>query len=296
MEEAGASVAIYELRDLAGMLKTSAAFFKGRWESLGGNRFFKTMAGSPKEASDHFLNHQFGWVPFISDLQKMYAVWQQHNEILTRKAKENGIWIKRSRTISKSDSFVHSHAGGSIGIPWRSEFNAMCDAFPGTSDFYRMVQATSVNTRIWAQGEFTYYRPEFDINRSDYESNWQEANRLLTLFGARINPSVLWKVTPWTWLIDWFLGFGAWLDRLQSFGLDGVASKYMYVMQHSVQETQHIIDVNWKTGVSTFSWSNIIDSKQREEADSPFSYSLPVGGLSPKQLAILAALGISRWF
>lgn len=295
-EEAGASVFIAELRDLSGMLKTSAAFFKNRWQDLGGNRFLKTMAGSPKEASDHFLNHQFGWVPFVNDLIKFYAVWQKYDEILKRKAAENGIWIKVNRTVSKEETFTTTHTGDSIGIPWRPEFNSMCNAFPGTSAFYRLTQTESNSTRIWAAGEFTYYRPEFDINRTDYESNWQEANRLLTLYGVRINPSVLWKVTPWTWLFDWFSGFGAWLDRLQSFGLDGVASKYMYIMKRSLIETQHIVDVNWKDNPSTFVWTHFIDSKQREEADNPFSYTLPVGGLSPKQFAIMAALGLGRWW
>ena len=296
MEEAGASVFIAELRDLAGMLRTSAGFFKGRWEGLGGNRFLKTMAGSPKEAADHFLNHQFGWVPFISDLQKFYAVWQEQNAILKRKAEENGIWIERTRTISKSEAYTVTHSGLSGGIPWRNEFNAMCNAFPGTSAFYKYAQIETITSKIWATGKFTYYRPEFDINRTDYESNWMEAQRLLTLYGVRVNPSVLWKVTPWTWLIDWFAGFGAWLDRLQSFGLDGVASQYMYIMKRSSIRTQHVVDVNWINGPSTFIWTNSVESKQREEADNPFSYALPVGGLSPKQLAIMAALGLSRWF
>jgi hypothetical protein len=143
-------------------------------------------------------------------------------------------------------------------------------------------------------GEFTYYRPEFDATRSDYESNWKEAMRLVSIYGARINPSFLWKITPWTWLFDWFAGFGTYLDRIQSYFLDGVVSKYMYIMEHSTKESLHTIDVNWKTGVSTFSWSNVVETKQRELAESPFSYSLPVGGLSPKQLAILTALGLSR--
>ncbi len=294
MEEAGLGVFIAELRDFSGMLSTSAAFFRNRWESLGGNRFLKTMAGSPKEASDHFLNHSFGWVPFISDLQKAYAVWQKQDELIRRLTDGNGIWLKRTRVISKTDSFQTTVSQNSIGIPWRDEFNAMCNAFPGTSAFFHLTRTESINAKVWANAEFTYYRPEFDAARSGYESNWKQAMRLLSLYGIRINPSFLWKITPWTWLLDWFAGFGTYLDRIQSYFLDGVVSKQMYIMERSVKESQHIVDVNWKTGVSTFSWSNIVETKQRELAESPFSYSLPVGGLSPKQLAILAALGLSR--
>jgi len=295
IEEAGAAVFIAELRDLSGMLSTSAAFFKGKWLGMGGRPLSQTMADTPKEISDHFLNHNFGWVPFIADLLKFYQTWENLYAILKQKSKDNGKWINRVRTIDRSNSETVTRTANMTGIAWRPEFDRMSlDIDAGTYSRYKLEQVTSIDTRTWAKGQFKYYRPEFDLEELDYPSEYRSAMRLLGIFGARINPANLWRITPWTWLVDWFLGFGTYMDRIQAMALDGVAAKYLYVMKESVTTVRHTVSINWNGGQQHLVWLNKFHTKQREVAASPFSYTLPLGGLTTKQYAILAALGMGR--
>jgi hypothetical protein len=65
-------------------------------------------------------------------------------------------------------------------------------------------------------------------------------------------------------------------------------------MQHSVRtvnlaETHYFWD-----GAETFEWNRIIETKQRDKAESPYGFNLKWESLSPFQLAILAALPISK--
>jgi hypothetical protein len=186
------------------------------------------------------------------------------------------------------------HSGYTTGLAWRPEFDSMTsDMLPGTYSRYSSEFRDISITTIWAAGSFTYYRPEFDKTLSDYESNWNEAMRLLTLYGARINPYILWKVTPWTWLLDWFVGIGTIIDRAVSWSMDGVVSRYMYLMKKTSTVRVHSASVNWNNGLQTFGWISNYETKQREVADNNFSFRLS-GSLSARQLAIISALGLSR--
>lgn len=296
-QKADLSVFLYELKDVPRMLQTSAAFFKGRWQSLGGDLKSPTMRGAglrSKKAADHFLNHQFGWVPFINDLLKINDTFSNQDAYIMEISKNNGTWIKKSRTLSKSITETITHSGFTQGIAWRPEFDSMSsDIQPGTYSRYRMEHTEIVSTKIWCAGETMFYRPEFDYSLSDYRSNWKQAMRLLHLYGAEINPYVLWRVTPWTWIIDWFLNIGGMIKALLNWNEDGYVARYAYVMKKSVKASRHVVTANWNSGPTTMTWLNSIESKQREVADNNFSFRL-LGALSPMQLAIVAALGLTR--
>jgi hypothetical protein len=313
LNHADVSVFSYEMKDTARMLKTSGAFFKNVFSSYAPRaqlrstavddswirNFFernRRIAGDKsKKAADHYLNHQFGWVPFVNDLLKINETYQNQRRYIDQITKDNGSWIRRVRTLSSENTeTLDTHGGYQQGIGWRTEFSQMCNNISASELSSIKLTRTVVNTtRTWAAGSFTYYRPEFDKSLSDYESNWNEAMRLLTLYGARINPYVLWKVTPWTWLLDWFVGVGTLIDRAVSWAFDGVVSRYMYLMQHNISAMKHSVHINWKDGPTTLTWLNYIESKQREVADNNFSFRLS-GTLSARQLAIIAALGLSR--
>lgn len=291
IERVGGAVAIAELRDLPGMLKTSAKGFHEIWKSLGGHPTNPLM--SPKKVADHYLNHQFGWVPFISDINKSIDAYDHGQEYLDQLVKDNNSWVERVRTILKDDGsndlFYYSSAtNGCQPVP--SPLNNIGKVFGSTE--FRVYQ--KLVTLVWAAGRFKYYRPEFDRSLQSFDSNYSTIQRYLDLYGVRVNPSVLWKITPWTWLADWFGNMGDLIQRETDTWLDGVVSKYMYVMHHQVR---NIYSEHYTFGANKLAyakWSRLIETKQRIPADTPYGFGLSWGSLSPKQLSILAALGLSR--
>jgi len=303
LSEVNGFVALAELRDLPKMLTTSASAFKNQWEDLTHtttrgyrrSRLIYDMSNVHKATADHFLNHAFGWAPFISDLSKFLNTVQDQTKIMEQMSRDNGNWVKRARTMSQTENVTLIQQGYAGGLPWRPEFDSMCNNIDlSLYSPYRWVQTTSVLERTWAVGQFSYYRPEYDLNRLDYLSGLNQVRRAFTLYGVRINPSTLWQITPWSWLFDWFAGFGTWLSRVTSIVQDEIAAKYLYIMKTTQRVTSHDVTVNWKDGVHQLHWSNSQSTKQRVESNNPFGFTLPAGGLSAKQIAIMVALGLSR--
>jgi hypothetical protein len=295
--KAGMSVFLAELRDLPGMLKTSARGFHEIWSATRGH-FDAGVQMLPKRAADHFLNHNFGWVPFISDLIKFYNTYEKTHDHIMQLVRDNGQWIRRKRTLKKET--VRERVGSRLYSPGFQPYGAdmefcMKQQTVDGINCYGFCDSYSETTeKVWAEGLFRYYRPEFDPNSIGFPSGWSNIKRLLSLYGARINPSIVWKVTPWTWLIDWFSGIGRNIDVLTEQFQDGVAAKYLYVMHHRQREIVTYSNYSTYDGWRQHSWPWLLETKQRVSADSPFGFNLSWSHLSARQWAILGAIGVSR--
>lgn len=295
---AGLAQFVYELRDLPGQLKTSSHLFSDLWKEFYGRKHRDII--TPHRAADNFLNHHFGWVPFISDLVKLYEAYSLSEQIIIQSIKNNGRWMKRSRVLENVDSLT----------PLLRLYGSDTEPSDGTFPMAQMVGSMTVDGipckgltdihlhdshRVWAVGSFKYYRPEFDDSLEDFSSLTTTIQRTLTRYGARINPVVLYKITPWTWLIDWFTKFGDFVERLNDFVDDGIVSRYLYVMKQSDRTVIKTCMINFSgSGPLTLRWERKLSTKQREVADSPYGFNVPWSGLSAKQLAILAAVGFTN--
>jgi len=151
----------------------------------------------------------------------------------------------------------------------------------------------------WAVGKFTYYRPEFDIGTvqdSEYYSEWNKAKRFLTITGLRISPSALYNMIPWTWLVDYVTDLGNWIDLLTDIWQDQIVAHYCFAMQTFTKSRtfQNVLPLNG--GTRTLTFRRLFTSKQRDMADNPFGFGLTLGDLTPRQLAIIGALGLTGQF
>jgi hypothetical protein len=288
LEKAGFAVFAAEARDIPRMLSTSAEAFHDAWKAFGGSQ--TSIGMIPKKASNQFLNHQFGWLPFINDLRKFYHVYQNAASIKSRLTFENNRWIHRRATLL--DDYQETLLASDVGMrvePAGDYVSILLDGTPRWEVWER--KASMITT----SGVFKYYRPEFDATLPDYGSAFNTVQRQLTMYGARISPSNIYKAVPWTWLIDWFTDFGSVIDRAQDWALDSIVAKYLFLMRHETREVILKQYMPFKSGgARTLEFRRLTDVKIRRESDSPYGFGLSWDGLSPRQLAILAALGISR--
>lgn len=216
---------------------------------------------------------------------------------LSQLTRDNDKWVKRFRQLLRTEEENKIYSGGGIGC---SPSPFFLDKFytpqsvgsgltNGSWDLY-----DQKNTIIWAMGSFKYYRPEFDANLPGYSSYYQALNRRMTLYGLQVNPSVVWQATPWSWLADWFGNVGKVLDRVNADYLDSVVSRYAYVMQKQIRSLSSRHQIFLSDGTLHLEWRRMAESKQRVVAPTGYGFGLNWEMLSPKQLAILASLGISR--
>jgi len=243
------------------------------------------------QAADEYLNLQFGWRPFVKDVNALCEVivnFDRHVETTTR---NNGRWLKRefhedvvqsNDVLTFQGGFADSRISPILGedylVPW-------------THNFYVTRQRMS---RTWYAGSFRYYRPEFDSSLGSADVRLKEVRQALSLLGGNITPTLLYKVTPWTWMVDWFANVGDNVQRIDDELSGGVAARYFYLMREAFD--RFVFGANSQDysgnniGVEAFREMRV---KRRVESSDPFSFSLVPTSFDGFKLAILAALGIS---
>lgn len=241
-----------------------------------------------KNAGSEYLNVEFGWKPLISDIRKTANAITHSDKLVQQYSRNSGRKIKRAMTLPGSTEVISQTktVGGvyptpSIGPPFSE------------APMEREITETKFSRR-WFEGCFTYYLPPFDPDGHNFKRNRQIANYL---YGARVDPELVWNLTPWTWAIDWLGNFGDVLHNVGAFRDNGLVMQYGYVMDTTIHDvTTTISNIKYYSiPDTTFSCSTTLRTtvKQRRTA-TPYGFGLDVSSFSDRQKAILIALGFSR--
>jgi hypothetical protein len=290
-----------ELREMPQMLKTSAQGFSDAWHTskrLTGTVEPRSRGGAlsvmqPKAAADHFLNHNFGWVPFIGDLVNFAQIVGYWSNMVKKLTKMNGVPVRKRVPLgSETSASIISQVSNAMPCFPVTFSNTQADGFYRMQPNYILEEV--VETTSWGVGKFTYYRPEFDVSLLSYNSAWSKVQRFLTITGLRVNPSNLYNAIPWTWLIDWVTNIGNFVDYFNDIFFDQIVGHYCCAMKtrrtsRKLTSFQYMHD-----GDVTLVFERVIVSKQRQMNSGPYGFSLTWDQLTPRQLAIAGALGISR--
>jgi len=109
-----------------------------------------------------------------------------------------------------------------------------------------------------------------------------------------ITPSLAWELLPWSWMVDWFGNVGDLMANISAASYDNLVAKYAYIMRTRRISYNTIQDQPLTIGKSLrLNGTFFVETKERAAA-SPYGFGLDWNGFSTSQLAILAALGISR--
>lgn len=311
VEKAGLAQALIELREAPGMLRSSAVSAKRMWDhlttlrGLQGNHLgaeaerrrrsiqaARDLRQVPKQVAQEFLNVQFGWKPFVQDIVSMLDVVLNLEEHIQNTTRKNNAWQRRSwaEEVVESSGLVHSE-GGLASARFGPYLGP--NYIKDWSTNYTVYKESLVE--VWYEGVFKYYRPEFDAGLSSGYPEVRRARQTLSLLGGNITPTVLYKVTPWTWLADWFVNIGDNLQLLEDLTSGAVAAKYMYVMRRSYDRYRYVTSSQSHDGkYVSVEATRSLERKQRVQCAGQFRFSLQPTALSGMQYAILAALGLSR--
>jgi hypothetical protein len=285
-----------DLKDLPSQLKKTAEGAKDAYKLLGGNMMSANMLTN--KVADQFLNYQFGWAPFLSDVCGLIKTAHDQEKYIDWQHKHTNKWLKRGAVLLESETIenyqIVENFSGLVAPALTSDFYDPSVAYNLTPPCrVRSVTYERVYRKIWAKGSFMMFRPTYDLPpRRQYDASTRKLFDLLRIYGININPRHVWELTPWTWLVDWFGNVGTVIDNMGSFYTDGLVSRYAYIMQHTRRELHNDSVIRLKDGEKVCSWHWVIDSKLRRNCDG-FHFGLNPGeSLNPRRVAILAALGI----
>lgn len=232
-----------------------------------------------------YLNFEFGWRPLQQDMKDFHKSVKDASKTIDQLLRDSGKVVRRRRTLREETV---------SDPPFESAFQTI--GYGPTSVHLQAIQGVitekSISTRVWFSGAFTYYISAGPSYISVAKRNEQILSKL---FGTRFGIDTLWELTPWSWALDWVGNIGDVARNIAAFSNDGLILRYGYVMYHQkATETRSLTAIDKGSGRPVTTTATCVREYKTREGATPFGFGLSWSGFSSRQLAIAAALGLSR--
>lgn len=249
--------------------------------SIPGKQLRDTTDLLRRRAGSEYLNVEFGWLPLVRDLGQFLTAVKFSRAIIDQYVKDSNRKIRRRHTgFTVRDTRITE--GGGFILPTIASIAATGHV------------SEQLSTKFWFSGAFRYHVP--------VDSGFM--NRLLRyealankLFGTRITPEVVWNLAPWSWAVDWFTNAGDVIHNISALGSDGLVMQYGYAMREQRTTASYVqrVNPNEQSYIANRSAYMTVNKtmKQRVRAN-PYGFGISDLDLSKRQLAILAALGLTQ--
>lgn len=261
---ANLSVFLYELRDIRRMFN----IIPWRHFSL---RSWGDVRRLVLDGNGAHLNWNFGWKPFLRDLQATWKGLASFTPRLMKYLLEQGKLLTRHETDTESDgSWVWQNRGSS-----NPEF------------FYDVWKVEKTVRR--STFEFTYVIPQPYVDSIVWRG-------LLDTLGLDCSIANVWAVLPWSFVWDWFFGLGR---HLRTYSKDWAEPEIRLVQACSSvkREGTFVMDVRWTKGGKTVTFNNFLSFNyvhyRRVPGIPTYVWANP-GELSADKIRLLVSLGIPR--
>ncbi len=256
-----------------------------------------------------YLNVEFGWKPFIRDLQNAgRALFDATNQLSGKGERVHRRYsVPATETMGVSgavSSLAWDVRAGNTPYPsgWFSSSFPLPSQIAGVSAPYTtFVTAHNYANKSawkrrrqerWFEGEFTSFFPL----RFDPSNYFDRFNALVNL---SITPETLWNLAPWSWLVDWNLRIGESISANIAAGNNLLVMHYGYAMEKTVFETGSFASLPANSPPGTVMPSKMANytktTRMRRIRANPYGFtSGGAAALSVSQIAILAALGLTK--
>jgi len=275
-----------------------AEIFREGAPSLPGIQSWQRRAHAAKAAGSEYLNYIFGWAPLVKEVHDVSKAARTHRDIMNQYHGSEGKDTHRTFNYpleSSTSSFV-------IGSAFPDSLSLSSNSFDFSQGAPQRTVSRTKETKSWFEGCFTYALPS---STDSWRKHMGFGSMADQVFGIAMTPDILWELTPWSWAVDWFSNAGEVINNVTNFGLAGLVMRYGYMMVETIDTVTVTTDscsVYHRIGTKKYdtvrcgptSRGVSIVTKRRMPAN-PFGFSIGWEGLSPTQLAITAALGITKF-
>jgi len=244
-----------------------------------------SRASNARRAGSAYLNYEFGWKPLVNDIQNLAHTINKAEELWEKYAKNSGRLLTRKFSwpteTSKDVNVYHDR----IAAPLLEDGYYDGPGFTGTLTITR-----ERTTKRWFEGSFMYFIPERDNEVLEFRA---KARKLLNV---DLTPEVLWNLAPWSWALDWQGNIGNVLANNAAFGSDKLVMPRAYVMETTTESHEfQLTGMRYTSypGEQTLRQTFTTVVKKRQKA-TPYGFGFDLTELTPRQIAIMVALGLSK--
>lgn len=282
---------LYELKDLPGMFKQAVEVIRDRTRLASGR-------SSMSYTGEYYLSIQFGWLPLYGDIRNFIKAHRASQKRVSQLIRDAGKPVRRRAQLSDSALAEASTSSVSFSGAQNTSMSPV-----GTSALYQGGKASTTTrktyeSRTWAMGSFRYILPP-----GPHDVAWKK-KMYRRIMGGRLSPSQIYAIIPWSWLVDYFTDLGQFISAISPGVTDRLIADYAYLMrtessnmntvgeQYVTTGSRSVGTAN-STGRATATCVTTYVTKIRVVA-SPFGFGVKQGSLTPRQVAIMGAIGLSR--
>lgn len=232
--------------------------------------------------ADEYLNYEFGIKPLVADLKTIWSADQTLQSAANTLSRMNGNKQRRQLTLFDNTSTETRTATGRTLYPQSTITNTLPSNDRLRRSDVRVVKTT--RERVWFSGAFTTYYPSSSHAMAKLD---RMRRNLSYAYGLELSPELVWELTPYSWLSDWCTSFGSVVHNITRATLDGTIMKYGYVMRERTITESYTLS-------NGLGYGNLVYSIKQRQPANPFGFGITFESLSPRQLAILGALGMTK--
>lgn len=304
------------MRGTATALRPQFNFVQAVLELKDAKRMFRAADYSFKNAralGDNYLNYMFGVKPTANDLANAALSVVQLEPALRNLMRGVKVQQRRSTRVNLNEESksgeVSTRSGNNtysfnVGpFTFKAPYPVAMTIGRGAvvNAYFGWYAKQTIDLHVFGNWEYFIPMPEeFDSRLNRYIEN---AKRVLS--GSKFDESVAWELTPWSWLVDWYIDIGGILHYQLAVNENRIvplSTGYSLSRNVSMGVTYRGQAYN-ATGVSSpYTWTPLmfqggsataVYRQTSRRKGSPYSMS-PTWSLTSQQWAILAALGLTR--
>lgn len=280
--------------------------FNGRIRSTFNRSYGPTLHETLRVGSDAYLAFKFAIAPLLSDIAGVYsAIYKTSgriNDLVVRQGKRRvkhfslQVPIPTNPSHLSQDSTAYSLALGNY------TGSAVNPQPPGSSPCYRGNRLGLIMNRELLPGQIGEFHAQIEYNYhfTRYQTENAQWLGMLDALGVNLNPSIIWNALPWTFVVDWVVDVGRFLDSYKVQNMAPVIniSRYLWswkqfrIIRANVRSTGVIF-----TGCNPMARTylpDLYESAYRRDVSIPSRSSLITSGLSSNEFSLAAALVVVK--
>lgn len=161
--------------------------------------------GLSKRYSDAWLQWRLAWLPFVSDIEKLMSGIQSFERDVRQFVNREG--KRQQRYWGRSVPSQFSASVLAVGQYVPPELRYMNNLYTNWS--WVIEERLSADPRFNATMRYRY------LLNDRLRSEAGTLNGFLDRLGVNGNPAILWNAIPFTFVVDWFVNVGGYLNKLR---------------------------------------------------------------------------------
>lgn len=286
-------------RSVLELLKGIPPDFKNLKLRPRGRRDASGISNVSSGLGSEYLNLVFGWRPLIADIEAIIHTYMSLDTTIAQILRDNRRGVRREGTLSKTVENYDPVFSPVVGcyLPRWNETLDHSTLTPQTG----ATQTRRKEQRIWFSARFKYYLPFTDeVGKREWLKSVKRE-----LYGLSPSIELLWELTPWSWLVDYFTNIGDVLNNLSPDLEADLIYDYAFLMRKTIDRKETTVnpygvllpsspyDPPRRMPPRRYVETEVSETKERVAA-SPFGFNVSQEAISDRQWKILIALGLSR--